>query len=470
MKWQWGLLSVCLAAFTFYAGCGFENTEPVGSDCSNGCIISTNRNSEETMTTARPNTGTQITAEDIVFTGKDYELEKAWILAKQDVLKNYCMDTRFGKTFAAGAYGGFSGWRGLAFNRDTTYAGLLALNSLYPEEMLTSYKTIRRVRLNLGWNCYPDFVLHGIDGVIVHEDLSLDDFRRQYCKASAINKTDDVCWLWGAYDLLVKTDADEAEWSWLYETGKECFEKLYTPFWDEARQLYFGQPTFIDVGANGYPESFGFKTEEARNNGVWVYASSTNSLYYKALCIMAEAAECLGESEESKAWKARAEILRKSMCEKLRFADGTFMYFLHRDGHPEERREVLGTAFPVLTGVVTGEDAKRCVAGYRVTEYGADLITPFYPGTSSLHNNSTWPFADTFLLLAKEQAEGRDYTELNLEVLKNMMRDGHMCEFRNTRTNTISGQTAQLWSIAAYLNTVIRAGLTDAPKNLIEIY
>ena len=176
------------------------------------------------MTTARPNTGTQITAEDIVFTGKDYELEKAWILAKQDVQKNYCMDTRFGKTFAAGAYGGFSGWRGLAFNRDTTFAGLLALNSLYPEEMLTSYKTIRRVRLNLGWNCYPDFVLHGIDGVIVHEDLSLDDFRRQYCKASAINKTDDVVSLGNSCKNLV-VYAKNRQMNAQPEYGNHCESK-----------------------------------------------------------------------------------------------------------------------------------------------------------------------------------------------------------------------------------------------------
>lgn len=412
----------------------------------------------------------RMTADDIFFTGTDKELEKDWLLAKEDVVKNYCMETPFGKTFAAGAYGGCLKWKGLSFNRDTTYAGLLALNSLYLEEMLTAYKTIRRVRLHLGWSCYPDFVLHGVKGVKVYEDLTLDDFRHRFCKASSINKTDDVCWLWGAYDLLRKTGADETEWQWLYETGKECFEKFYDPFWDEERRLYFGQPTFIDVGVNGYPESFGYKTEEARNRGVWVYASSTNSLYYKALCLMAQTAERLKKTQESDAWAARAQTLRKSMCEKLRFSDGTFMYFMHRDGHPEPRREVLGTAFPVLTEAVTGEDAKKCVAGYPVTAYGAPLLLPFYPGTASLHNNSTWPFADTFLLLAKERAEGCDCTAQNLTLLKNMMIDGHMYEFRNTCTNAISGQSAQLWSVAAFLNTVIRAGETNAPEDLVKIY
>ncbi len=404
------------------------------------------------------------------FTGKDSKLALLWETAHGDVVKNYVMQTPHGKTFAAGAHGNYVGWRSLAFNRDTSYSGLLALNSLYPSEILESLKTIRAVRLKLGWACYPDFVLRGIDGVEVYEDFGIDDFRNKFCKASSINKTDDVCWIWCAYDLFMKTNAPLAEWEWLYSAAKECFSRFYAPFYSEERGLYYGQPTFIDVGSNGYPPEFGFKTEDARNRGVWLFASSTNSLYYKALDIMAKTARKLGKQEEGANWSSRAEHLKNAMKEKLRHSDGTFAYFMYPDGTLEERREVLGSAFPVLTGVVEGRDAEEALRDYPMSELGSPLITPFYEGESCLHNNSSWPFADTFLLLAKEKASGADFTELNIEILKNMSIDGSMCEFRNMLTGEISGQRAQLWSSAALLNTAVRSGNTTAPRDFVKIY
>ncbi len=429
----------------------------------------TSDNSENYTEDNTSMTSTQINTK-IEFTGKDLRLERLWFVANEDVLGNYVMETKCGRTFAAGAYGKSAKWKNLAFNRDTSYSGLLALNSLYPEEMLTSMKTIREVRLKLGWACYPEFVLRGIDSVQVHTDMTLDEFRNVYFKASSINKTDDVCWMWCVYDLFMKIRPDISEWQWFYDTALECFERLYEPFYCKETGLYYGQPTFIDVGVNGYPPEFGSKTEEARNKGVWLFASSTNSLYYKAMTSMAYTAELLGKTEEAAEWSARAESLRKAMLSKLRFADGTFTYFMYPDGRLEERREVLGTAFPVLCGVVEGEDARKCVANYPITEYGAPLITPFYEGTESLHNNSTWPFADTFLLLAIEAATGEDCTKMNIKILKNMAVDNHMYEFRNTYSNKISGQKAQLWTVAALLNTVVRSKNTTLPADTVRIY
>jgi len=67
-------------------------------------------------------------AEKLEFTGNDAVLAEMWKIANEDVRKNFCMDTDFGRTFAAAAYGKFSNWKKLAFNRDTFYSGLLALN------------------------------------------------------------------------------------------------------------------------------------------------------------------------------------------------------------------------------------------------------------------------------------------------------------------------------------------------------
>ncbi len=403
---------------------------------------------------------------EILFTSGDPIAERLWYIALDDVDRNYCIDTEYGRVFAAGGYNAHKNWDGLTFNRDTSYSGLLGLNLIRPKEMLTSMKAIRECRKKLGFCCIKNMALHGVPNVKVY-DMPLVEFKKIFHKASSINKTDDVIWLWCAYDLLMKNDFHE--WEWLYENGRECFERFYDCFFDEHDGLYFGQPTFIDVGSNGYPESFGYKTEEAMNNGVWVKASSTNSLYYKGLCIMAEAAEKLGKCEDADAWRKKAEALKAAVLNGLRFEDGRFAYFKHKCGKLEERQEILGSAFPVLCGIAEEDDAKAAIKNYPVTAFGAPLIYPYFENDLVLHNNSMWPFADTFLLLAVEKALDVDLTELNLQILKNDTVRGHMGEFRNARTNEMMGASAQLWSIAAYINTCVRAGMTELDKESVKI-
>lgn len=402
----------------------------------------------------------------IQFTGEQRVLRSMWYAALEDIKKNYCMDIEGTRMFAAGGYNNHKNWNGLTFNRDTCYSGVLALNALYPKEILACLKKIREIRGKLKFACMPGTKLVGVNGVEVF-DLEFEEFKARFHKNSAVFKTDDVVWLWCAYDLLMKSSIDE--WDWLYETGKQNFEELYTPFYDPNDGLYFGQPTFIDVGCNGYPENFGYRTLDAYNNGVWVKASSTNSLYYKALCVMAEAARRVGKPEEAPTWERQADKLKNAIRNELRFDNGTFSYFKHKDGELEQRREVLGTAFPVLFGIVESEDAKSALAGYPITSCGAPLLHPFYDNEKVLHNNSMWPFADTFLLLAFEKAYGESYVEENLLIMINSVKNGHLYEFRNLLTNQMSGSVAQLWTIVGFVNTCIRGGLTELSPIIAEI-
>ncbi len=402
----------------------------------------------------------------IRYTGNDPLIGKMWNTALCDVEKNYCMNTEYGTVFAAGGYGEHFNWKGLTFNRDTSYSGLLALNALYPQEMLTSMKIIRCYRRKLAFHCTPETEIEGISGVQV-VNVNFEEFKRRFHKGTAINKTDDVVWIWSFYDLMQKNHLQEEQW--LYETAKYDFEHFYNPFYDETDGLYFGQPTFIDVGSNGYPDSFGLKTKEAYNNGVWVKASSTNALYYKALTIMGKTADKLGLEEEAQEWMRRAENLKKAIRESLRSPDGTFCYFKHRDGHLENRREVLGTAFCVLNGIVEGQEAKDALKDYPITAFGAPLIFPYYENDRVLHNNSAWPFADTFLLLATEKAYGIRLVNLNLQIMVNDSVNGHIGEFRNMILNQMCGAKAQLWSISGFLNACIRGGLTELKKETVRI-
>lgn len=399
------------------------------------------------------------------FVGGSEYVRKLWNIALDDVEKSRNTVTEFGTVYSAGAYG--KDFCSLVFCRDNAYAGLLSLNLLYPDEMLEAYKAIRKVRDRLGWACFESCgcLLEGVDGV---ENIKLGrvEFFKKYQKASAINKTDDAVWIWAAYDLLKNNPRfGEEEWRWLYTEALTSFERFYKPFYDESDGLYYGQPTFIDVGGSGYPNGYNTTSQKHRNRCVWVKASSTNSLYYKALCIMAELAERFGDG--AAVWQKRAERLRTSMLEKLRQSDGTFTYFLDRKGVKQERRDTLGSAFPVLCGVVTGKEAQRALENYPITQYGTPLIYPYYERGDYYHNNSMWPFADTFFMLAYERAFGKDCAELNLLMLLNAFRNGHFVELRDARTNVACGSWAQLWTTAAFLNTAIRCGYTELEEKII---
>ncbi len=402
------------------------------------------------------------------YTGSSVLLGKLWKIALDDIEKSHNTQTEFGTVFSAGAYG--KDFCSLVFSRDNAYAGLLGLNCLYPQEMLESYKAIRQVRYRLGWSCFKvcGSELKGIPDVPVYDMKPLEFFRK-FQKASAINKTDDVAWVWAAYDLLKKQDFPRTEWEWLYENGQLGFDKFYQAFYDETDGLYFGQPTFIDVGHCGYPDGYNTPTTKRRNKCVWLKATSTNSLYYKALCVMAETARLLDKADEATAWQSRADALKTAILRHLRAPDGTFYYFRYRDGRAEQRREALGSAFPVLCGVVEGEDAVAAVAGYPITPFGVPLLYPYYPRHDSYHNNTMWPFADTFFLLAYERANGVSTAEVNLLGLVNAFKNGHFYELHDAKTNTPMGSWAQLWTTAAFLNAMIRAGNTgiEPDKNIL---
>lgn len=379
------------------------------------------------------------------------ELQNRIVQAKKDIEESFNTVTPFGRVYSAGDFG--NGFSGLVFNRDVSYSGILSLNRLYPTEMLESLKTVRAVRSRLGFACHRACggLLEGVEGVIC-EELSPAEFFEKYQKASAINKTDDVCWLWCAYDLLSGGDFSINEWQWMYDNGVECFERFYDPFYDETDELYFGQPSFLDVGHNGYPDGWNTPTQENRNRCVWVKAASTNCLYYKGLCVMAEVAKRLSNGE-ARRWENKACQLKKAILEHFVREDGSFAYFIHRDGHMEPRRDALGTAFAILCDVT---DSPELLQGYPVTEQGVPLLYPFYKRNDYYHNNSSWAFVDTFFLLAQEKLTGSSTAEKNLELLEDYFIDGHFYEWRDLRDGQVKGSRAQLWTTAAFLGAVMR--------------
>ncbi len=378
-------------------------------------------------------------------------IERLWRIALSDVESNIVRLPDGSTYFGAG-----TGFGAQVYTRDISYSGILSLNRLYPGIMRQSLEHTRRVRLRLGFTVSR---AHKVDGIEVNwavEDISEEEFLAKYRTNSYTRRTDDVVWLWCAGNLFERYGSPD-DWRWLYETGRECFQRLYDPFFDPEDGLYKGQASFIDIHyedtkATGYP------SEWTISDCVHIKATSTNCLYVKGLEVMGVAARKLGLADEAASWASRARSLKEAIRRELRFEDGTFAYFKDRSGRLEDRRDALGTALAVLLEVVTGEEAVQALRDYPVTDAGVSLFHPFYPVDNWYHNNSSWPFVDTLFLMASEKADGRDRIPLNLALLARVCRDGTFHEVVDLRNKEVRGSGGQLWTAAAFLGTCMRAG------------
>lgn len=384
-------------------------------------------------------------------------MERLWRCAISDVRGNQCQRAE-GRYFAAGGRGG--GWNGMVFTRDQGYAGILGLNRLFPAEMREAMATTLAVRLGLGLAVDRDEYIEGLP--FLRHDISHADFLRTHGTNSFVRRTDDVLWLWWADDLFSEHYDTPADWAWVLATGRRCFTELYDPFYDAGTGLYRGQSSFVDIGFNGYPESFGaLRSLEAKRNCLLSRATSTNGLYYKGLSVLAKAAAKIGETDEARSWQERADRLRRAIRSRLIAPDGTPAYFMHPDGHLEQRQHTLATAFSVLHGVLTQEEARRAVEAFPLTWWGAPLIHPFYPNGQFYHNQSSWPFSDAFLLRARERVLGDDETGRELALLARSCRGDSFHEWIPANTKLPQGQPACLWTAAAFIGRCIQHGWVE---------
>ncbi len=379
-------------------------------------------------------------------------LDRLWRIALYDVEANI---VRHGNQEYFGAGNEFGS---IVYTRDISYAGILGLNRLYPAIMQASLAHTRRVRLQLGFTVPRAYYVPELLAQWALENTTEDAFLRAHHTNNFMRRTDDVIWLWAAHDLAV-SQGEQSGWRWLYDTGKTCFEQLYTPLFDPADGLYRGQASFIDIHfedrkATGYPQEWDIA------DCVRIKAVSTNALYYLGLSTMADAARRLGATDEAAQWSTRAADLKAAIRQELLEPDGTFTYYKAADGTLSEQREALGTALAVLAGIVTGEEAQRAVAGYPVTSSGVPIFWPFFPDDSCYHNNAAWPFVDTFFLWALEKATGQDQKPHLLALLaRTCNAQGTFFELADFRDGRVKGSSRQLWTAASFINVCMRTGL-----------
>lgn len=387
-------------------------------------------------------------------TGATPIMERLWRIALADIESNI-VEAAGGRFFGAGRQFGV-----VVFTRDISYAGMLGLNDLYPDVMLSSMRHCRDLRRRVGLRLSEPYVLDAIDAPWVRTTYRTEgELQAEWGTASVARRSDDVVWLWATADLIERQGwADE--WLWFYRTGCEFFETFYEPFFDERDGLYRGQASFIDVHYQPHGKATGYPEAWDAQDCILVKALSTNCLYYLGLGAMAKAAEQVGEASEARRWAGRAERLKQAIRRELRHPDGYLVYYKDKHGELTDRREALGSALAVLSGVVSGSESDWALGGYPVTERGVPLFEPFFESDRWYHNNSSWPFVDTFFLRALEMADGGERLALSAALAaQSCTAEGTFYEVRDFRTGEPKGSESQLWTAAAFVDVCRRAGL-----------
>jgi hypothetical protein len=389
---------------------------------------------------------------------------KMWKIALNDVELNL-ITNNYGTYFAAGRR-----YTDRVYTRDIAFAGILGLNALYPNEMMKSLRVTRDVVSKLGYKVSREEVIKEINAPweIIAEDKT--EVMAQYKSNSITRRTDDVVWIW-AVDDLFKSHPEVADWKWFYNNGKKNFDEFYAPWYDKTDGLYKAQPTFHDIQSSAYPKGY------SQADCVLLKSTSTNCLYYKALLSLANAAKKCNLPEESKVWNQKAKSLKAAIIKELMLPDGTFTYYKDRYGKVMPNQHNLGTAFAIIFGVVEGKAAKKAIENYPTSEFGTPLQYPFMENKGD-HNQASWPFCDTFFLIAKEIADGKDYTGYNAALLARTMGTkldpkknpewggfGSFHEKVQLPSGLISGSGSQLWTSAAFMNVCMRANLIDFNTN-----
>ena len=388
-------------------------------------------------------------------------INKMWLIALDDIEQNIITND-YGTYFAAGRR-----YTDRVYVRDIALSGILGLNDVFPEEMKKSLMITRKVVEHQGYKVSAKHVVKEIKApweVITDDEPNV---MKEFKTNSITRRTDDVVWIWAADDLFAKYPK-LADWQWLYTSGKENFKIQYDPWFDDSDGLYRAQPIFQDLTSSGYPKGMTI------SDCVLLKATSTNCIYYKALLTMAKAAEKLNLKSEADEWRKRALNLKNAIKKELMFPDGTFTYYKDRYGVKIQNQHNLGTAFAILFNVVEGEDAKKAIENYPITDKGTPLIYPFLTTNRGDHNEASWPFCDTFLMQAKEKVDQISHVGYNAAILARTMGTklsdkrekewggfGSFHEKVELPSGLISGSGQQLWTSAAFINVCLRANLVQ---------
>lgn len=283
--------------------------------------------------------------------------------------------------------------------------------------------------------------------------------------------TDRVVWALGAMETLKNLEGNEYD-SFLnksYEAIKNTLEADRAHVFDEKDGLYRGEQSFLDWREQTYPK---WTADNTKHIGM-SKTLSTNVLHYMAMNIAADMAEELGRTTEAAKFATQAQNLKNAIKSSLYLADRkTFstMKTTFLDYSSVDKRDLLGEALTILSGVADDTQSTEIIAEYPVTAAGPAVIFPQEPDTKIYHNRAIWPFVTSYALRAAAKAGNDKFYEnafmslvrgaaFNLSNMENFEFTTLSAMYNDATFPQLSGPEVnskrQLWSVAGFLSMVL---------------
>ncbi|HUX74430.1 MAG TPA: OpgC domain-containing protein [Steroidobacteraceae bacterium] len=279
--------------------------------------------------------------------------------------------------------------------------------------------------------------------------------------------TDRVAWFLGARHLLADPGFAKATYGALRSTLAQDREYSFDP----ATGLYRGETSFLDWREQSYPAWTANDVRFIAQS----YALSTNVLHYEALRLAAQLSATRGERSASRDAE-QAEALKVAI-NRWFWNPRTQLFMSYLGGGdpplPVDAHDLLGTSLVIISGVATGERARRALANYPTWPAGSPVIWPEHADQPIYHNRAIWPFVSAYALLAARRVNdpARIAHELR-SIMRGAAQSGSNMEnfaLQSLSTHVpgklggpVVDSRRQLWSVAGYLNMVIEGvfGLT----------
>ncbi len=270
--------------------------------------------------------------------------------------------------------------------------------------------------------------------------------------------SDRTVWAIAAWEIY-KVTGDRKWLEQVFPIIKNTADDDYKTLRDSRTGLYSGESSFLDWREQTYPKWMS-------NKDIYVSENlGTNAVHYQMNVVLSQMAKILGEPYQR--YDTVAAAIKKGINDQLWNQEkGYYAQYLYGRNYLTQspRFEALGEALTVLFGIADEKRAKDLISRSPLTEYGATCIYPQIPGIPPYHNNSVWPFVQSYWNLAAAKAGNDKALEHGLASIyraaglfltnyENMVADTG--DYKGTEINS----DRMLWSMAGNLSMVYRVFL-----------
>ncbi|MGF1761066.1 amylo-alpha-1,6-glucosidase [Photobacterium sagamiensis] len=285
--------------------------------------------------------------------------------------------------------------------------------------------------------------------------------------------TDRTSWALGAERLLSTLTGEEydAFAKRAYHALSNTIEADQVAAFDKTDGLYQGEQSFLDWRDQTYSSW----TPDNVNYIATSKALSTNIVHYRALMLAAKLAESYDTSAVTEYQQWANELKQAINAQFWNSTKGLYSSYRFdaKTNIQVDKYDMLGEALAIISGIADDDQAKKIMANYPHSEFGAPVYFPQQPGVAVYHNRAIWPFVTAYSLKAAAKAENvaaanNAYQSLlrgtalnlsNMENLEWLSGQSLILHGDHGKDSSLDGPVInsqrQLWSVGGYLGMVV---------------